>query len=213
VFWKPVTKCCELFLVPCSKTAPKVEFSHYKCAVCILPFFVKGTELLITNFTQVKIINNSCICLEGSRRFRLPDFETVDTWNLSAIGTGRLYSFLFKRLSRFQRLSAAERFMSMENSSYTIRNRFRDLPVGSAVPPTNCTTACSSPKLWLYKNPIPTSQKAQCVSFTNTRQLTPFWKIIAFCCENLRKCSAQSVGKMHSTGCPKKIVPFLIFIS
>jgi hypothetical protein len=59
---------------------------------------------------------------------------------LSALRTGRLYprkypwySFLLK-LSQPQGHSAAGRMMSMKNTSDTIGNRSRDLPVCSAVP-------------------------------------------------------------------------------
>jgi DNA-binding CsgD family transcriptional regulator len=60
---------------------------------------------------------------------------------LSALSTGRLYppenipgTHLCQRLSRPQGHSAAERIISMKNTSVTIGNRSRDLPVCSAVP-------------------------------------------------------------------------------
>jgi hypothetical protein len=60
---------------------------------------------------------------------------------LSALRTGRLYAqgiipgthFCY-RLSQPHGQSAAGRIMSMKNSSDTIRNRTRDLPVCSTVP-------------------------------------------------------------------------------
>jgi hypothetical protein len=90
-----------------------------------------------------------------------------------------------KRLSRLQRCCAAKSFMSMENSSDTMRNRTCDLPACSAVPPTNCSTVCPSPKLWLYKNPIPTSQKHSKFPLQLPARWCLFGEIIAFLFERI----------------------------
>jgi hypothetical protein len=77
---------------------------------------------------------------EGSRRLRLPDFKTIDTWRWQgcqpyapAAFTPILLLISVKRLSRPKGHSAAGRIMSMKHSNDTIGNRSRDLPVCSAV--------------------------------------------------------------------------------
>jgi hypothetical protein len=75
---------------------------------------------------------------------------------LSALRTGRLYSpgripgtHFWQRLSRTQGHNATGRIKSLKNSSDSIRNRTRDLPVCSTVPqPTAPPRTPSLLALW-----------------------------------------------------------------
>jgi hypothetical protein len=80
---------------------------------------------------------------EGSRRLRLPDFETIGTWSWRGCQLYAPPAFTPRKYSWYSFLleaesttgpSAACRIMSMKNSNATIGNGFRDLPVCGAVP-------------------------------------------------------------------------------
>jgi hypothetical protein len=78
---------------------------------------------------------------------RFLDNRRMKVVRLSALRTGRLYppgkipdTHFCSRLSRPQGHSATEMFMSMKDSSDTIGNRTRDVPV-CTVASTNCATA------------------------------------------------------------------------
>jgi hypothetical protein len=103
-----------------------------------------------------------------------------------------------KSLNRLQRHSAAESFMSKKNSNDAIRNRNRDLPACSTLPQPTAPLRDPYPNYDCIKIQF-LPHKKQCVSVTTTSRLMPFWEIIAFCCENLTKCSVQYVGMIQST--------------
>jgi hypothetical protein len=80
---------------------------------------------------------------EGSRKLRFPDFMTtaqdgrkvVSLTHLPPLPPGNTPDTHFcQSLSRPQGQSATGRIMSLKNSSDTIGNRTRDLPVCSVVP-------------------------------------------------------------------------------
>jgi hypothetical protein len=87
----------------------------------------------------------ACTGRVGSRRARLPNFNTVGSrrWQgCRALSTGRLYSpgnipgtRFSKELSRLQGHSAAARIVSMKNSNDTNGDRTRDFPACSSVHP------------------------------------------------------------------------------
>ena len=101
-------------------------------------FHVKGKAILLQAWTGP----------EGSRRFRLPFFNTISTWRwlgcqpyaLAAFTPLKYswYSILLEMRSQSQGHSLAGRIMSMKNSSETIGNRTHALPTCSAVPQPAC---------------------------------------------------------------------------
>jgi hypothetical protein len=80
---------------------------------------------------------------EGSRRLRLPDFKTIGIWRRQDCQSYAPSAFIHRNYSWYSFLLEAESTPGPEcgrkgyindKFNYTIGNRSRDLPVGSAVP-------------------------------------------------------------------------------
>jgi hypothetical protein len=94
---------------------------------------------------------------EGSMRLRLPEFlrqsahedgKVVSPTHRPPLPQELFLVLISVRGSRSQGDSVAGRMMSMKNSSDTIANRTRDLPVCSAVPQPLCHRV---PPLWCQR--------------------------------------------------------------
>ena len=98
-------------------------------------FFVKGTELLSTNFTQVTQDKKQSLYMPwGFHEVQAPRFRGSRHVKVVSPRNRPPLLISVKSLSQLQCHSADERFMSMKNSSDTIRNRNRDLPACNALP-------------------------------------------------------------------------------
>jgi hypothetical protein len=139
---------------------------------------------------------------------RFQDDRHMKVVRLSALRTGHLYptgiipgTHFCWRLSQSRGHSAAGRIMSMKNSSDTIRNWTRDLPLCSTVPQPNAPPR--TPKVLRINNKWPRTPLKQC--FTHFS----LWRVRHFL---LRRLSAKGLNQLFSSQIYTSVSIIFMFI-
>jgi hypothetical protein len=132
---------------------------------------------------------------------------------LSAIRTGRIYpsgnipgTHFCEMLSQPHGPSVAGRIVPMKNSNETIGNRTRDIPTCSAVPHTNCATAC--PFSTLYPEYFPQQFSSNALHQRNIFSVTTVIMELVLLRNILHICHSRTQRAIVSVKYTQYLFPF-----